>query len=68
VTAPVLLACPRDDGLPGLRAWCGHCECWHYHGADYGHRAAHCSRSGSPYAATGYILAPPGAVIAQEAR
>ena len=57
---PQLPAYPRDDGLTGLRVWCGHCGRWHYHGDGYGHRAAHCHRGGSPYRETGYVLTRPG--------
>jgi hypothetical protein len=56
VTAPTLTAYPLGNGLPGLRAWCGHCRRWHHHGDGYGHRTAHCTRPGSPYSSTGYVL------------
>ncbi|MEA1835179.1 hypothetical protein U8607_24130 [Methylobacterium durans] len=60
-----------DRSIPRLRAlllpaaahhaaravtWCPYCEKIHYHGPVSGHRVAHCTAEGSPYAATGYDL------------
>lgn len=38
------------------RVWCRYCSRWHQHGAQPGHRAAHCRVEHSPYRRTGYIL------------
>jgi hypothetical protein len=51
---PVLLAYPTERG--NWRVWCSHCNRWHLHGAEPGHRAAHCIVPGSPYRPGGYIL------------
>lgn len=47
------------DGQPGLRVFCRWCDRWHYHGAVYGHRTAHCHNLASPYRETGYVLTDP---------
>jgi hypothetical protein len=57
---PRLPAYPRTDGA-GLRVWCCWCDRWHYHSSGYGHRAAHCHNSESPYA-DGYVLTSPATI------
>jgi hypothetical protein len=55
-----------------LRVPCPYCQIDHWHGLPYGHRAAHCSKPGSPYVESGYVLVPaedqprPAAASAQE--
>jgi hypothetical protein len=44
------------NGRPSFRFDCPHCRRPHYHGAEEGHRAAHCHDPASPYAETGYVL------------
>ena len=61
-TAPHLPAYPDGDSL---RVWCAHCRTWHYHGARYGHRAAHCRLPGSPYRPSGYVLTKPAKMPGQ---
>ena len=53
MTAPSLPAYPTAHGW---RVWCCYCDRWHQHGAQPGHRAAHCFVVSSPYRQTGYIL------------
>jgi hypothetical protein len=48
-----VIACEPYNGQ--WRFFCRHCQTHHYHGADPGHRVAHCSAP-SPYRDTGYIL------------
>ena len=50
---PTLPACPTEHGW---RVWCCYCKRWHQHGAQPGHRVAHCHVATSPYKATGYVL------------
>ena len=52
---PVLPAYPTEHGW---RVWCRYCHRWHQHGAQPGHRVAHCHVTTSPYRSTGYILKP----------
>ena len=40
------------------RVWCRYCKCYHYHGAEPGHRRAHCLKR-TPYTETGYVLLAP---------
>lgn len=44
-------------GCKRWRVWCKHCREYHNHGPAEGHREAHCTKPGSPYAKTGYNLA-----------
>ncbi|HDR7790935.1 hypothetical protein AB1I92_29225 [Bacillus mobilis] len=53
--APIVLAIERDE-KGNLSTWCGVCECFHHHGADEGHRVAHCVNEDSPFISTGYVL------------
>ena len=54
--APVLpaLAILCNDVSRWL-VWCRYCQLWHRHGAQEGHREAHCTET-TPYTATGYNL------------
>jgi hypothetical protein len=62
---PILRAAPSPDGKT-VRVYCEHCRANHTHGASgivdgtNPHRVAHCTRPGSPYETTGYILQVPG--------
>jgi hypothetical protein len=42
-----------------LRFWCTYCKAFHYHGAEPGHRVAHCHNPGSPYKQGGYTTTLP---------
>jgi hypothetical protein len=50
--------------------WCGYCLDWHMHGAQDGHKSAHCLTDrypkGTPYKADGYILQYAGEMDAKE--
>jgi hypothetical protein len=48
-----IIVCEEYNGQ--WRFWCPFCKKWHYHGAEPGHRVAHCG-SDSPFRETGYIL------------
>jgi hypothetical protein len=48
---PFLLAWPDGAGL--WKVWCPHCRAYHHHGAEEGHRVAHCSSG--PYETSGYM-------------
>jgi hypothetical protein len=53
ISPPVLPAYPTPHGW---KVWCNYCRRWHQHGAQPGHRVAHCRVPSSPYRTTGYIL------------
>jgi hypothetical protein len=53
-----LVAYPDPHRENGLIVHCRWCKIDHYHSLPYGHRAAHCSKPGSPYLETGYVLVP----------
>lgn len=56
-TEPVLLAEPNPRSKTQWRAWCPFCRRYHFHGAEEGHRAAHCASDDSPFKmAGGYHL------------
>jgi hypothetical protein len=53
-------SCTEQRTRSGVLIWsfdCPHCRKRHIHGAVPGHRAAHCHRPNSPFAAGGYVLA-----------
>jgi len=59
MTTPVLNAYDEEvRGLKQFAVWCEHCQLWHHHGAQPGHRVSHCVDQDSPYKLTGYILRP----------
>jgi hypothetical protein len=68
MTYPVLLA--EEVGQPNRiqwRVWCPYCAVYHYHGAEDGHRVAHCiyvpesyPRGSNPIRDTGYYIMMPG--------
>lgn len=51
--APTVTAAP--DGRGHLIFWCAYCDQPHIHGAEEGHRVAHCGKP-TPYTETGYVL------------
>lgn len=59
---PLLPAYTEPGG--NLTVYCEHCRAWHRHGAEGGHRVAHCHRPGSPYDRGGYFLIPVGPLTA----
>jgi len=66
---PVLKAYPIIKNLCII--WCRFCRHYHCHGAESGHRAAHCTVR-SPYSVTGYILdlqpSTPGFILRDQNR
>ena len=61
--APTLPAYDMTDSMGRVLwgVWCCRCEAWHWHGAQPGHRIAHCRVPGSPYEASGYNIEHAGA-------
>jgi hypothetical protein len=56
-TAPTVdVTLTTRNGVPAFRFDCPHCRRPHYHGAEEGHRAAHCHDRTSPYRDVGYVL------------
>lgn len=55
MSAPEVKATPGGRGT--WRFFCAHCRRAHSHGG-LGHRWAHCTRPGSPYERSGYVLVP----------
>lgn len=51
---------PAYDTGQSFIVWCAHCEKWHTHGRDSGHRRPHCWVEDSPYQDHGYNLIPAG--------
>jgi len=57
---PLEIDLPAWDTGKNFIAWCAHCETWHRHGRQYGHRRPHCWVEDSPYKGPGYNLIPAG--------
>jgi hypothetical protein len=57
-SAPTVHAYRGPGGV--LYTWCAHERRWHYHGAEAGHRVAHCVCLQSPYREFGYVLVEAG--------
>jgi hypothetical protein len=48
---------PSDTGRETWRFWCPYCRAYHTHGAEDGHRVAHCHNPASPFTmGGGYMI------------